>query len=303
MWVRRMRYLVEMSGSKVIVHGIKDFNLKETLECGQCFRWNEEDDGSYTGVAFDRVINVKLNDDTLTIDNTTLADFNDIWYDYFDLGRDYGKIKETLSQDEILRAAIKYGEGIRILRQDTWETLISFIISQNNRIPQIKKVIENLSRTFGHPIVYKNKTYYTFPKVQDIIMADEESLSNSKCGFRSKYIIDAALKVFNDEVNLFELQLYDTHEVRNMLMSIRGVGPKVADCVILYSIGRYEAFPTDVWIKRVVEFLYLKRKTNNADVQSFAKEKFGDLSGFAQQYLFNYAKDHVSKDIFRERKN
>jgi len=134
-----MKYLVEMSGSKVIVHGIKDFNLKETLECGQCFRWNEEDDRSYTGVAFDRVINVKLDGDILTIDNTTLADFNDIWYDYFDLGRDYGKIKETLSQDEILRAAIKHGEGIRILRQDTWETLISFIISQNNRIPQIKK--------------------------------------------------------------------------------------------------------------------------------------------------------------------
>ncbi len=150
MWVmRRMRYLVEQSGSKVIVHGIKDFNLKETLECGQCFRWNEEDDGSYTGVAFDRVINVKLDGDILTIDNTTLADFNDIWYDYFDLGRDYGKIKETLSQDEILKAAIKYGEGIRILRQDTWETLISFIISQNNRIPQIKKSHREFKQIIG----------------------------------------------------------------------------------------------------------------------------------------------------------
>ncbi|WP_172856463.1 DNA-3-methyladenine glycosylase 2 family protein [Thermoanaerobacterium sp. RBIITD] len=298
-----MRYLVEMFGTKVIVHGIKDFNLKETLECGQCFRWNEEDDGSYTGVAFDRVINVKLNGDILTIDNTTLSDFNDIWYDYFDLGRDYGRIKDVLSQDEVLKEAIKYGEGIRILRQDTWETLISFIISQNNRIPQIKKVIENLSKSLGHPIKYKNKTYYTFPKIQDIIMADMETLNKSKCGFRAKYIIDAASKIFNDEINLFEIQLYDTDDVRNLLMNIKGVGPKVADCVILYSMGRYEAFPADIWIKRVVEFLYLKRKINNYDVQHFAKEKFGDLSGFAQQYLFNYAKDHVSKEMFREREN
>lgn len=296
-----MRYLVETSGTKVIIHGIKDFNLKETLECGQCFRWNEDDDGSYTGVAFDRVINVKLDGDVLTIDNTSLADFNDIWYDYFDLGRNYSKIKSVLSQDSILMEAIKYGGGIRILRQDTWETLISFIISQNNRIPQIKKVIENISKLLGHRIMYRDKAYYTFPKVQDIILSEVETLNKSKCGFRSKYILDAASKIFNEEINLFEIQTNNTDEIRDILMNIKGVGPKVADCVILYSIGRYEAFPTDVWIKRVMEFLYLKRKANNNDIQKFAKERFGELSGFAQQYLFNYAKDHVSKEMFKER--
>lgn len=296
-----MKYLVEMTGTKVIVHGIRDFNLRETFECGQCFRWNEEKDGSYTGVAFDRVINVKLDGDILIIDNTNLSDFNDIWFDYFDLGRDYGRIKDILSQDEVLKEAIKYGKGIRILRQDTWETLISFIISQNNRISQIKKVIENLSKALGHPVYYKDSVYYTFPKIKDIIVSDIEILNSSKCGFRAKYIIDAASKIFDEEINLFELQLYDTDFIRDLLMRIKGVGEKVADCVILFSIGRYEVFPVDVWIKKAVEFLYLKKKITNKDIQYFAKEKFRELAGFAQQYLFYYAKDHVSKEKFIER--
>lgn len=297
-----MKYSVEEAGTKVLVKGITDFSLKETLECGQCFRWDEEEDGSFTGIAYDRVINVKLDGEVLTIDNTNLNDFYDIWFDYFDLGRDYGKIKRILSKDPILKEAIKCGEGIRILRQDTWETLVSFIISQNNRIPQIKKVIENLSRTFGDPIEYKGRVYYTFPKVQDFVMSDIETIANSKCGFRAKYIMDAASKVFSGEIDLFKLVEYDTTDIRDILMNINGVGPKVADCVILYSIGKYDTFPTDVWIKRIVEYLYLKREGKPLEIQLFAIDKFGELSGFAQQYLFYYAREHVSKEIFNERK-
>lgn len=302
MWVRNMKYSVEEAGSKVLVKGITDFSLKETLECGQCFRWDEEEDGSFTGVAYDRVVNVKLDGEVLTIDNTNLNDFYDIWFDYFDLGRDYGEIKRSLSKDPILKEAIKYGGGIRILRQDTWETLVSFIISQNNRITQIKKVIENLSRTFGNPIEYNGKVYYTFPKVQDFVMSDLDTIANSKCGFRAKYIMDAASKVFSGEIDLFKLAEYETSDIRDVLMNINGVGPKVADCVILYSIGKYDTFPTDVWIKRIVEYLYLKREGKPMEIQLFAIDKFGDLSGFAQQYLFYYAREHVSKEIFNERK-
>jgi len=297
-----MRYNVENADNKVLVKGITDFNLKETFECGQCFRWEEENDGSYTGVAYDRVVNVKLEDDTLTIDNTNLNDFYDIWFDYFDLGRDYGKIKENLSKDPILKEAIKYGQGIRVLRQDTWETLISFIVSQNNRIPQIKKVIENLSKSFGIPIEYKGKIYYTFPKAEEFIIFDIDTIAKSKCGFRAKYIIDAASKVFTGEVNLLKLMEYSTNDIRDVLMSINGVGPKVADCVILYSMGKYDTFPTDVWIKRIVEYLYLKREGKPLEIQLFAIDKFGELSGFAQQYLFYYAREHISKEIFNERK-
>ncbi|MDI3529018.1 MAG: N-glycosylase/DNA lyase, partial [Thermoanaerobacter sp.] len=244
-----MKYSVEEKGTKVIVRGIEDFNLKETFECGQCFRWNEEEDGSYTGVAYDRVINVKLEEDMLIIDNTDLNDFYDIWFDYFDLGRDYKQIKENLSRDPILKEAIQYGQGIRILRQDTWETLVSFIISQNNRIPQIKKVIENLASSFGEPIEYKGKIYYTFPKAEELVMFDVETIAKTKCGFRAKYILDAASKVFSGEIDLLKLFEYSTNDIRDILMNINGVGPKVADCVILYSIGRYDTFPTDVWIK------------------------------------------------------
>ncbi|AEM78103.1 MULTISPECIES: DNA-3-methyladenine glycosylase family protein [Thermoanaerobacter] len=296
-----MKYSVEEKGTKVIVRGIEDFNLKETFECGQCFRWNEEEDGSYTGVAYDRVINVKLEGDVLIIDNTDLNDFYDIWFDYFDLGRDYKQIKENLSKDPILKEAIQYGQGIRILRQDTWETLISFIISQNNRIPQIKKVIENLASSFGNPIEYKGRVYYTFPKAEELVMFDVETIAQTKCGFRAKYILDAASKVFSGEIDLLKLFEYSTNEIRDILMSINGVGPKVADCVILYSIGRYDTFPTDVWIKRIVEYLYLKREGTPLEIQLFAIDKFGDLSGFAQQYLFYYGRE-MGKKIFNERK-
>lgn len=301
MWVRKMKYSVEEKGTKVIVRGIEDFNLKETFECGQCFRWNEEEDGSYTGVAYDRVVNVKLEGNTLIIDNTDLNDFYDIWFDYFDLGRDYRQIKESLSKDPVLKEAIQYGQGIRILRQDTWETLISFIVSQNNRIPQIKKVIENLASSFGNPIEYKGKVYYTFPKAEELVMFDVETIAQTKCGFRAKYILDAASKVFSGEIDLLKLFEYSTNEIRDILMSINGVGPKVADCVILYSIGRYDTFPTDVWIKRIVEYLYLKREGTPLEIQLFAIDKFGDLSGFAQQYLFYYGRE-MGKKIFNERK-
>lgn len=301
MWVRRMKYNVEEKGTKVIVRGIADFNLKETFESGQCFRWNEEEDGSYTGVAYDRVVNVKLEGDTLIIDNTNLTDFYDIWFDYFDLGRDYGQIKESLSKDPVLKEAIKFGQGIRILRQDTWETLVSFIVSQNNRIPQIKKVIENLATSFGNPIEYKGKIYYTFPKPEELVMYDVETIAKTRCGFRAKYIFDAASKVFSGEINLLKLHEYSTSEIRDILMTINGVGPKVADCVILYSIGRYDTFPTDVWIKRIVEHLYLKREGTPVEIQLFAIDKFGDLSGFAQQYLFYYGRE-MGKKIFGERK-
>lgn len=296
-----MKYSVEEKGTKVIVKGIKDFNLKETFECGQCFRWNEEADGSYTGVAYDRVINVKLEDDRMVIDNTDLNDFYDIWFDYFDLGRDYRQIKENLSKDPILKEAIQYGQGIRILRQDTWETLVSFIISQNNRIPQIKKVVENLASSFGEPMEYKGKIYYTFPKAEELVMFDVETIAKTKCGFRAKYILDAASKVFSGEIDLLKLFEYNTSEIRDILMNINGVGPKVADCVILYSIGRYDTFPTDVWIKRIVEYLYLKKEGTPLDVQLFAIDKFGELSGFAQQYLFYYGRE-MGKKIFNERK-
>jgi len=301
MWVRKMKYSVEEKGTKVIVRGIEDFNLKETFECGQCFRWNEEEDGSYTGIAYDRVINVKLEEDMLIIDNTDLNDFYDIWFDYFDLGRDYKQIKENLSRDPILKEAIQYGQGIRILRQDTWETLVSFIISQNNRIPQIKKVIENLASSFGEPIEYKGKIYYTFPKAEELVMFDVETIAKTKCGFRAKYILDAASKVFSGEIDLLKLFEYSTNDIRDILMNINGVGPKVADCVILYSIGRYDTFPTDVWIKRIVEYLYLKREGTPLEIQLFAIDKFGDLSGFAQQYLFYYGRE-MGKKIFNERK-
>lgn len=287
-----MRYNIIEDNDKVIIEGNKDFDPVHIFECGQCFRWNKEYDGSFTGVAFERVLNVKSEDDKIILSNTNLEDFNNIWYDYFDLERDYGEMKEKLSEDEILKEAVKFGSGIRILKQEPFETLISFIISANNAIPRIKSSIECLSRRYGKYIgEYNGKDYYAFPTAQVLSEVDEEELQETKIGFRAKYVSNAAKRVFSGEADLDIIKTLDTDEARKKLMEFQGVGPKVSDCILLFSMGKYDAFPIDVWVKRIMEYFYLEEDTSMKKIQRFGEEKFKDVAGFAQQYLFYYAKE------------
>ena len=168
-----MEYKVSEGENCVIINGVREFDLKHIFDCGQCFRWYEEKDESYTGTAFGRVINVQKQGNLLIINNSDLDDFKNLWFRYFDLGRDYGRIKEVLSKDEVLNEAIKFGGGIRILRQDEWEILISFMLSTNNRIPMIKRAIKSLSEKYGKPIEYKGNTYFSFPEPSKIADADD----------------------------------------------------------------------------------------------------------------------------------
>lgn len=283
---------ITISENNVIVSGISDFDLAETLECGQCFRWNKNEDNSYTGVAHSKVVTIKQIDDTLFFYDTTKDDFYNIWYNYFDLGRDYGEIKKQLSKDPVMKEALSFGGGIRILKQDLWETIVSFIISASNNIPRIKKIIELFSKEFGEEITYMGKTYYSFPTPDSLSDKIPEDLSPIRAGFRDKYIIDAANKVLSGEINLYYIQNADTKTAKQELMKIYGIGNKVADCIILFSLARTESFPVDVWIKRIMEHLYFDNKQSIKNVQEFAYEKFGELSGFAQQYLFFYAREN-----------
>ena len=259
-----------------------DFDLIHTFECGQCFRWNIYEDGSYIGIVGDSVISVKQENDIFEFD---CEDIN-LLHSYFDLDRDYGKIKNKLSaMDNVLPKAIPCGFGIRLLKQNPWEALISFIISANNNIPRIKKIVESLCLNFGKKLEYNNKTYYSFPDADVIKKLSLSQLDVIKSGFRAKYIIDAAQKVEGGIVDLDSVYGMDTHEAREYLKQIKGVGDKVADCVLLFAYQKYDVFPKDVWIKKVLNDLY---GIDEKKFESFVSEHFGDLAGFAQQYLFYY---------------
>ena len=279
--------------NSVVLEGVSDFNPKHIFECGQCFRWHKQEDGSYTGVAKGKVINVSKVDNKVYLNNANLEDFNAIWYNYFDLGTNYTEIKNTLkNMDEYLDKACDFGGGIRILKQDGWEMLISFIISSNNRIPMIQKAIENLSKTFGKYIgVYKGKEYYAFPTPEELNEASREEIRACQTGFRDKYIKSTTESVIENNENISEYTSLGTDECIKELIKFNGVGPKVADCIALFGMTKIDTFPVDVWVKRVMQEFYVEEDMSLPKIRKYAIDKFGDLAGYAQQYLFYYARE------------
>lgn len=281
--------------NKVILKGVKNFELPHIFECGQCFRWNKEENGNYIGVAFKRVIEVEKKGDEVTIYNTNLKDFNEIWIDYFDLKRDYSEIKEKFKEDELLNTAVRFGHGIRLLQQESFELLISFIISANNRIPMIKRAIENISRIYGNPLEYKGKIYYSFPTLEEFQLSNEEEGNALGVGFRAKYIRQTLEDLKAGKYDLQVIKSGSDDECHKALQCFSGVGPKVADCIMLFSMGKYSAFPVDVWVKRAMQHFYVAPDVSLPKIREFARNKFGELSGFAQQYLFYYARENNIK--------
>lgn len=234
------------------------------------------------GIAFNRVILVYETGDTFVIDNTTEEDFRKIWVPFFDLKRDYLALQRHFSKDPVMTRALVYGHGIRILRQDIWESLITFILSQQNNIPRIKSIVASLCGHFGEPIAFRDKTYHAFPTAKRLAGLALEELSVINAGFRAKYVLEAAKRVTAGEIDLGAVQAMDTARGREELLKIKGVGPKVADCVLLFGAGKMDAFPVDVWIGRVIGTLY--------DKAEFHPDLFGEFCGVAQQYLFYYGR-------------
>ncbi len=275
--------------NKVEIQGIVDeFEPEHIFECGQCFRWNIEEDGSYTGVVKNRILNVSKKNDIIIFKNTNKEDFLNIWIDYFDLNRDYKKIKSEIIDDK-LKDILEFGKGIRILDQDEWEITISFIISANNRILMIKRVIDNLSKNYGEYIgMYKDKKYYSFPSPEKLNSLSENELRLMKTGFRAKYIKNAAEVVTGNKGWLYKLKEQSYDYALEEIKKIKGVGDKVGNCVLLFSMNKYEAFPVDIWMKRIMEKVYnIKGKPD--EIRRKSEKIFGSYSGFAQQYLFYYA--------------
>lgn len=284
---------VTQEGNTVILENIKHFNPTHIFECGQCFRWIKQPDTSYTGVAMGRVINIKKEGNKIYLANTTKEDFENIWYDYFDLGRNYEEMVNTLKvMDQYLEKATEFGEGIRILKQDGWEMLISFIISANNRIPMIQRAINNLSRNFGTYIgEYKGQDYYAFPTPQQLNKATVKEIRVCSTGFRDKYIKSTAQIVSDENINILDYRNKSTEDCLKELRKFNGVGPKVADCIALFGMQKYDTFPVDVWVKRVMQEFYVDEDLSLTKIRKFGIDKFKDLSGFAQQYLFYYARE------------
>ncbi|MBX9138767.1 MULTISPECIES: DNA glycosylase [unclassified Clostridium] len=300
--------IIEKENS-IVLENVKDFNIKQILECGQCFRWERISDTNYIIVAYRRVIEVIQEGSTVTILNTNMNDFNEIWKNYFDLDVNYEEVKEELSKDELLKKSVEFGYGIRILNQDPFEMLISFIISARNSIPSIMKTIKKISERWGDRIEYKDNIYYAFPTPEQLKEVSLEEIKETGASFRSKYIVDtiskvnAALDAKNNGELTEELEQFDLEYIKSLpvdechkaLQNFMGVGAKVADCIMLFSMSKHSAFPVDVWIKRAMIHFYLAPDVSLNKIRVFGREKFGELAGLAQQYLFYYARENNIK--------
>lgn len=268
---------IKTVGKDTLISGVSPFSLKQTLDCGQCFRWDEIEENTFVGVVGKTVCRIKQTDDTLTFFDTDRETFDSLWKDYFDLELDYNAIREEICKDEVMKKAGDYASGIRILKQDAWETICSFIISQNNNIKRIKGIVKRLCDTFGEPIT---DGFCTFPGYTTIAKLTLEDLAPLRSGFRAKYILDAAKKLDSGEVSIERIRSSDYADAKAELMKVCGIGSKVADCALLYGFYRLEAFPEDVWIKRAMAKLYPDGLPENCK----------RYAGIAQQYIFHFAR-------------
>lgn len=287
-----------MKEQKYIIKNQEEFELRDIFECGQCFRWNKQEDNRYIGVFGKNVIEVEQKEKTITFQGICEGNIKEIVDKYFDLKRDYKKIQKKLSKVDVhLKTSIKYGKGIRILNQDLWETIISFIISANNNIPRIKGIIERLSRAYGNVIEFKGNRFYTFPTAKELKDVSVEEYRKLGLGFRDKRLYETTKKILKKEVDLEKLEIMSTNDAREELLKLSGIGPKVADCILLFStLKRFDVFPIDVWVRRVMNDLYIhnedETKVSKKEIERLAKEKYGELEGIAQQYLFYWRREN-----------
>ena len=274
-----MKY-IEQNG-EVEITDVSDFDLVRIFECGQCFRWDASTNGVYTGVAFGRAARLRRDGDRIFISGTA-EEFESVWRDYFDLDRDYAEIRQRLCVDDFMNRATEFGAGIRILRQDRWEALCSFIISQCNNIPRIKKIVAALCREFGDKIEFDGKEFHTFPAAERLAELDAADLAPIRAGYRAAYIIGAAKAVVAGDIDLDELSRSTPADARAALKQLTGVGDKVADCAVLFGLNMLDAFPLDVWMKRAVAQNY---------GSEFDPQIFSPYAGIAQQYMFDYIRN------------
>lgn len=279
------------------------FNLEHTLDCGQLFRWQKLG-GWWYGVVADRVVKIKQNNETLTFQFFPETKNHGFIENYLRLDDDLPYIKSKISKDDHIKKAINHFYGLRLIRQEPWECLISYICATYKSIPAIKKMVHNISKCFGNKLTFDGIDFYTFPKPNKLSQSCPKDIKNCGLGFRAERLLETAKLVNKGDLSLEWLKSLDYPEAKQELLQLPGVGHKVADCVLLFSLEKLEAFPIDVWIKRAATTLYadhfnssfIKRVTCKSSITpkeyetigSFGREYFGKYVGYAQEYLFHY---------------
>ncbi len=277
----------------VILENVEAFDIEEILECGQCFHFTKLSEKEYELINYGRYLHVSQIDKNVILYKTDMETYERVWKNYFDVERDYNDIKHKLIDiDDRLTTAIEAKPGIRILNQDFFETLISFIISQNKQIPHIKKIVHTLSDRYGSEVDVDGRIIKLFPTPEQLKDVSEDELRECKVGFRAPYIRDAVVKVVSGVIDENELRSIGAGECMKRLMSIKGVGEKVASCVMLFALGYRSTFPVDVWMKRIMEYMYYDSPAKKEDIVALASEKYGEYAGYAQQYLFYYGREN-----------
>ena len=278
-----MRY--EIEGKNIAVYDVNCIDIELCVFCGQAFRWKKNEDGSFHGIVDGKVTDIEQSENKIIFRNTSEEDFLSLWKDYFDLDADYESYCNILSNDENIKKACEEYYGIRILHQKPWEALCSFIISQNNNIPRIMGIIDRLCQNFGEK---KGENDYAFPSYESLKNLTVEDLAPLRAGFRHKYIVDAVQKLCSGEIDLEKIKEMPIEDARTELMKIKGVGAKVAECTLLYGFGRKEAFPVDVWVKKIMAEMYPEG----------LPECCKNIEGIAQQYLFHWRRN---SDLFKDK--
>ncbi len=287
-----MQYEIKQNANDIHIILSDIFSLSDTLQSGQTFRWKPYKDG-FKGIVGEKVVYISQNENELVFHDCTLDDFELFWKAYFAFEEDYSSIRQIINVDENVSEALKYCSGIRIMRQPLWETVISFIISANNNIPRIMGIIEKLSVRFGKKISTPYGDEYMFPTAEALADADVSQIRECGAGYRDVYIKRTATAFANGEFDSEKLYSLQYNESKKHIMTLCGVGGKVADCILLFSVGKQEAFPVDVWVRKVVSSLYFEEKELTASqIERFAAEHFPQYAGFAQQVLFHYIRNY-----------
>ena len=274
---------IEVLKDKIILYNPDSFNIRHILECGQVFRYKNLGD-CYQVISSNKIAKIFTYNDRVEIETSDPEYF----YNYFDLDTDYSKIKEELSKYDMLKDAINYGNGIRILKQNLFETIISFIISANNNIKRIQGIIERISEHFGT----KKDCFFAFPTLEQLKNATQEYYKSLGAGYRSAYLVKVVGQLENKQFDLYHLKELPTPILRKKLISLAGVGPKVADCILLFGFGRKDVFPVDTWIEKVYNEQNSIKRTREQIAQYYV-DKFKNLSGYAQQYFFYNKRENV----------
>lgn len=266
-----------------------NFDLKSTITCGQIFRYTEENN-VFTVIVKDRVLVLTIDGDEITIESNKEDNLKEVVYDYFDLDRDYDLIEENIiSKDEKLKDALVFSRGLKMIHQDPFETLIAYIISQNNRVPSIANSLNLLSYNYGEKVLFKDKEYYLFPSLEKLMTLSQDDFRKCKVGFRDKYLYEIINNIKSNNLDLEKIYNMNSDDARNYLMSFKGIGNKVASCILLFAYQKFDVYPIDTWVKKFMKEDYNIEGENN--IRDFTYNTYKEYSGIAIQYMFNYKRN------------